>query len=144
MTAIAFGTQLIGRTEKALNAILDRQLAGTGITEPQWVALTLTVVSDGSVTGDVLVARISDALKVDEVAVRERIAELAAAGLVQTTGDGTVKATEKGEAQWGQVRADIARITQDLWGDLPEAELAVAGQVLNTVLTRANTVLSHP
>ena len=34
-TTTVFGTQIIGRTEKALNAILDRQLAGTGITEPQ-------------------------------------------------------------------------------------------------------------
>jgi hypothetical protein len=31
----AFGTQVIGQTEKALNAILERQLAGTGLTEPQ-------------------------------------------------------------------------------------------------------------
>jgi DNA-binding MarR family transcriptional regulator len=142
MNTIAFGTQLIGRTEKALNAILDRQLAGTGITEPQWVALTLTVVSDGTATGDTLVARISDALKVDEAAARGRIAELAAADLVRTTADGTVEATEKGEARWGQTRATITRITQDLWGDLPEADLAVAGQILNTVLTRANTLLA--
>ena len=34
-TTPAFGTQLIGQTEKTLNAILDRQLAGTGVTEPQ-------------------------------------------------------------------------------------------------------------
>lgn len=41
MTEIPFGPQLIGRTEKALNALLDRELSGTGLTEPQWVALTL-------------------------------------------------------------------------------------------------------
>jgi hypothetical protein len=42
-----FGTPVIGQTEKALNAILHRQLAGTSLTEPQWVTLTLTVVSGG-------------------------------------------------------------------------------------------------
>ncbi len=36
-TTPAFGTQIIGQTEKALNALLDQQLPGTGLTEPQWV-----------------------------------------------------------------------------------------------------------
>jgi hypothetical protein len=44
-TTPTFGAQVLGQTEKALNAILARQLAGTGLTEPQWVTLTLTVVS---------------------------------------------------------------------------------------------------
>ena len=37
-----FSTQVIGQAEKTLNAILQRQLAGTGLTEPQWITLTLT------------------------------------------------------------------------------------------------------
>jgi len=141
-TPAVFGTQIIGRTEKALNAILDRQLAGTGITEPHWVALTLTVISGGTATGDTLFARISDALKVDEATARQRITELTAADLVRTTTDGTVEATEEGKAQWSQVRSAVTHITQQLWGDLPEADLAVAGRVLNTVLTRANALLA--
>jgi hypothetical protein len=32
-----FGTQITGQTENALYAILDRQLAGTGLTEPERV-----------------------------------------------------------------------------------------------------------
>ncbi|MFE9690748.1 MarR family winged helix-turn-helix transcriptional regulator [Micromonospora sp. NPDC005806] len=136
-----FGPQLIGRTEKALNALLDRQLAGTGITEPQWVTLTLTVTSGGTLTGDALLARISDALKVDEADARRRVAELAAAGLVRTTGN-TIAATERGEAQWREVRETINQITPKLWGDLPEAELTIAGRVLNAVLARANALLS--
>ena len=34
-TTPTFGPPLIGQTENALNAILDRQLAGTAMTEPQ-------------------------------------------------------------------------------------------------------------
>ena len=134
MTDLAFGPQLIGRTEKSLNALLDRQLAGTGITEPQWVALTLTVTGDGA---DV-VERVRDALKVDAATSRQRLAELAAAGLVHTTAAGAVEATELGRARWEEVRAATAQITRRLWGDLPEADLAVAGRVLNTVLARAD------
>lgn len=36
-----FGPQLIGQTEKALDAILRRLLAGTGLTEPEWVTLRI-------------------------------------------------------------------------------------------------------
>ncbi|HTF09459.1 MAG TPA: hypothetical protein VK659_14930 [Asanoa sp.] len=133
-----FNAQLIGRTEKALNAILERQLAGIGIAEPQWVALTLTVTGGGSS----LVARVSEALKVSESAARSRVAELEAAGLVRTTAAGAVEATEEGAARWGTVRAAVGPITQSLWGDLPAADLVVAGRVLDTVLARANAVLS--
>jgi hypothetical protein len=35
-TSPTFCTPLIGQTEKAPNAILDRQLAGSGMTERQW------------------------------------------------------------------------------------------------------------
>ena len=37
-----FGPQLIGETEKTLNALLLRHLDGTGLTEPQWVTLRLS------------------------------------------------------------------------------------------------------
>jgi hypothetical protein len=78
-----FGTQVIGQTEKALGAILDRQLAGTGLTEPQWLTLTLTAVSGGTVDRDQLVGRLAGVLKVSEAAAQARIAELAAAELLQ-------------------------------------------------------------
>ncbi|TDC37404.1 MarR family transcriptional regulator [Micromonospora sp. 15K316] len=139
--AIPFGTQLIGRTEKALNAILDRQLAGTGITEPQWVTLTLTAAGGGLPTGTI-VERVRAALKVDEARAREHLTELTAAGLLRTTPAGAVEATERGRAQWSAVRAATSLITQRLWGDLPEEDLAAAGRVLNTVLARTDGVLS--
>ncbi|MEU5565453.1 MarR family winged helix-turn-helix transcriptional regulator [Micromonospora musae] len=138
---IPFGTQLIGRTEKALNAILDRQLAGTGITEPQWVTLTLTVVSGGLPTAT-LVERICDALKVDQAAAREHVAALTAAGLLVTTPADVVEASERGSAQWNEVRAATGLVSQRLWGDLPEGDLAAAGRVLNIVLARADGVLA--
>ena len=56
-TTPAFGPPLIGQTEKALNAILDRQLAGTGMTEPQWVTLSLTVAGGGSADRGQLIGR---------------------------------------------------------------------------------------
>jgi hypothetical protein len=140
-TAQAFGTALIGQTEKALNAILDRQLAGTGITEPQWVTLTLTVVSGGAIDRAELIRRVGGATQFSEAAVAERITELTAAGFLRDGGDGRVQVTDEGQARWTQVRTAIGPITQGLWGDLPAEDLATAGRVLGIVLARANAVL---
>jgi DNA-binding MarR family transcriptional regulator len=143
-TAQAFGAALIGQTEKALNAILDRQLAGTGITEPQWVTLTLTVVSGGAIDGAELIRRVGGATQFSQAAVAERITELTAAGFLRDGGDGRVQVTDEGQARWTQVRTAIGPITQGLWGDLPAEDLAAAGRVLGTVLDRANAVLVGP
>ncbi|MFI7443267.1 hypothetical protein [Nonomuraea indica] len=137
-----FGTQVIGQTEKALNAILERQLAGTGLTEPQWVALTLTVVGGGELDRPQLTGRVAGVLKIGEARAAEILGELAAAGLLHVPDEGAATATGDGQALWSRVRATIGEITQQLWGDLPQDELATAGRVLNTVLTRANTLLS--
>jgi hypothetical protein len=140
-TSQAFGTALIGQTEKALNAILDRQLAGTGISEPQWVTLTLAVVGGGDLDRNELVGRVGAATRFTPTAVHERIDELTAAGLLRDGGDGRIQATDQGRARWTQVRAAIGPITERLWGDLPAEDLAVAGRVLSTVLDRAGDLL---
>ncbi|GAA0470022.1 hypothetical protein Ade02nite_33080 [Paractinoplanes deccanensis] len=141
-TTHAFGTALIGQTEKALNAILDRQLAGTGITEPQWVTLTLTVVSGGSIDRAELIRRVAGATQFGPASVAERIAELTAAGFLRDGSDGRVQVTDEGQARWTQVRTAIGPITQGLWGDLPAEDLATTGRVLGIVLDRANAVLA--
>jgi hypothetical protein len=63
-TSPTFSTQLIGQTEKALNAILDHQLAGPGLTEPQWVTLTIAVMSGGTIDRTAFTSRVADALKI--------------------------------------------------------------------------------
>ena len=138
--APAFGTALIGQTEKALNAILDRQLAGTGITEPQWVTLTLIVVGGGAVDRAELIRRVGDATQFSHAAVAERVAELTAAGFLRDAGDGRVEVTDEGRERWTQIRTGIGPITRRLWGDLPADDLAVAGRVLGIVLNRAKAV----
>ncbi len=143
-TTPPFGTALIGQTEKTLNAILDRQLAGTGITEPQWVTLTLAAAGGGSVDRAELIRRVSAATKAGEASVAERVAELTAAGLLRDGGDGSIQVSEAGQARWTRIRTALGPITQGLWGDLPAEDLAVAGRVLSTVLERADAVLAAP
>jgi hypothetical protein len=139
----SFGAPILGQTEKALNAILHRQLEGTGLTEPQWVTLTMTITG-GAADRDELVGRVAGVLKVGDVDAQARIAELAAAQLLQVPDDegSPVRVTEAGQHLHGRIRTAVTQITQRLWGDLPAEDLATAGRVLSTVLTRADAELA--
>jgi DNA-binding MarR family transcriptional regulator len=143
-TTPTFGTPVIGQTEKALNAILHRELAGTGLSEPRWVTLTLALSSGGTVVREQLVGRVAGVLKVSAAEARACIAELAAARLVEAPdGDGSeVQVTDTGQRLHAQVRASVTQITERLWGDLPADDLATAARVLTTVLERANAELA--
>jgi hypothetical protein len=143
-TTPTFGAPILGQTEKALNAILDRQLVGTGLTEPQWVTLSLTVISGGTVDRDQLIGRVAGVLKVGEAEAQAHITELAAAQLLHARdGDGSpVTLTDAGQQLHGRIRTAVTQITQRLWGDLPAEDLATAGRVLSTVLARANAELA--
>jgi DNA-binding MarR family transcriptional regulator len=146
-TAPTFNAQLLGQTEKAANAILDRLLAEPGLSEPQWVTLSITAASGGTLGRGQLIERVADALKVSDDQAQERITELAAQGLVHDAGDDdatiTVRVSDRGQRVHDQIRAAVTEITQRLWGDLPVEDLATAGRVLDTVLARANAELAN-
>ena len=78
-TPTDFSPALLGRTEKALNAILKLQLEGTGFTEPQWVALVLTVTDGANADRDELAAAIAHGLKVGEPEAQGHLEALSAA-----------------------------------------------------------------
>jgi DNA-binding MarR family transcriptional regulator len=143
-TTPTFSTQIIGQTEKALNAILDRVLAGTNVTEPQWVTLTITVVSGGTVDRDQLIGRVAGALKISKAQAQARITELVAAQLLDAPDRerSPVKVTDAGQQLYAQIRTAVTTITQRLWGDLPAEDLVTTGSVLSTILERANAELA--
>jgi hypothetical protein len=143
-TTPTFSAQLLGQTEKAANAILDRLLAEPGLTEPQWVTLALAVASGGTDGRDDFVKRVSGALKISEAGAQSLLAELAVAQLVDVPDDGhaPAKVTDAGQRLYGQIRARVGQVTDRLWGDVPPEDLATAGRVLSTVLGRADAELS--
>jgi hypothetical protein len=143
-TTPAFSTQVLGQTEKALNAILERHLAGTGVSERQWVILTLTVAGGGSVEREQLLARVTGALKVSDAEAEEMIAGLAAADLLEApAGARTIAVTGAGQELHARIRVAVSEITARMWGDLPAEDLAIAGRVLSTILERANAELAR-
>ena len=105
---IPFGPVLLGQTEKTLQALLQRALAGTGLNEPQWVALRLANMLDGQVDHAGLIAAVADRTKFSDAT--EIVASVLAAS---ETANGS------------------------LWRDLPVDDVEAATRVLNEVLRRA-------
>jgi DNA-binding MarR family transcriptional regulator len=136
--------QLIGQTEKTLNAILYRHLADAGLDEPQWVTLTLAVMGGGPADRDQFAQQVASAAKFDETDVRKRIAELVDARLLDVSAgdDAQVAVTDKGSELHARIRATNTQLTERLWGDLPAEDLETAARVLGIVLQRANAELA--
>ncbi len=129
-----FGPQLLGETEKTLNALLRRFLAGSGLTEQQWVTLRLADLLDGSVGADGLAAAVADRAHFPDGP--ELVSELTERGLLD---DGRL--SPAGRELTAAVLATSAAETAGIWDDLPADDVAAATRLLNEVLTRARVVL---
>jgi DNA-binding MarR family transcriptional regulator len=139
----AFSPRLLGETEKTLNAILDRHLAGSGLTEQHWITLTSVIVSGGAIDRNELVRQVVRGAKFSEQDVRARVSELVASQLLDDSASPKVTITEAGAQLHAQIRATNNELTARLWADLSAEELATAARVLGTVLVRANAELAR-
>ncbi|WP_443208610.1 hypothetical protein [Rhodococcus rhodochrous] len=129
---IAFGPQLIGRTEKALNALLAVALADEDLVETQWVALRLAERSDGS---RVLAALLHDTTYAPDTA--EVVDSLIARGLVRDD-----RLSASGRDAVARIEHRIEELTSGIWDAVDPSDRAAAERALNTVLDRARSVLA--
>lgn len=130
MEAVPFGPVLIGQTEKTLQALLRRTLAGTGLSEPQWVTLRVATMLDGDVDRAGLISAVTDRAKLaDTTAIVEALTER---GLVA---DG--QPTDAGRDLVASVLAASDTSNGSVWRDLPADDVEAATRVLNEVLQRA-------
>ena len=110
-------TQIIGRTERALSPLMDRVLAGTGGTFPQWVALTLTAANGDGIERPQLIARLAGALQIDDTAADAVIGELADEQLLQAGSPSVVALSDAGRERHAAIRAAA-------WSKLPSRKLS--------------------
>jgi hypothetical protein len=142
-TALPFGPQTIGQAEKALNAILLRELSGTGLDERGWVTLTLALRAEPGLELDTFTDRLASSLHSGAEEARAAVAGLIGRGMLERDGE-VLRVAPAARELHAQIRAAIAPITERLWGDLPPADLAAAGRVLEIVRERAGVELSQP
>jgi hypothetical protein len=124
-----FGPQLVGQTEKTLQALLNRALEGTGLDERLWVTLRVADQSDGTD----LRHRVADLARFDDADAL--VTTLERRGLVA---DGAP--TADGHAMLEQVLAKSAALSGPIWDDIPDADAAV--RALTEVLARARAALN--
>jgi hypothetical protein len=131
-----FGPQLIGETEKTLDALLHAHLDGTGLTEPQWVTLRIADVLGGTVDRDGLAASVAERAHFRDAG--QLVDALAARGLLDR---GTV--TDAGRALMTRVQASLGDDVASIFGDLPADDVVTTERVLNQVAERARLALAR-
>jgi hypothetical protein len=125
-----FGPQLIGQTEKTLQALLRGALADTGLDERQWVTLRLADQPDGRPLRE----RVADLAKFDDAG--ELVSALERRHLVAADA-----ATEEGRAMLAEVLARSAALSGPIWDGIADAD--AAARALTEVLTRARAALAQ-
>ena len=133
-------TQVIGKAESALGALLAPVLAEAGLTFPEWLIFVLATAQGGAAGRAALVAAIADARKLDPAEVTAAIGALAATGDLEAD-DAQVTLTSRGRARHQRVRTRLDEVTTAIF-DFPADDLAVAGRVLSVITERANAVLA--
>jgi DNA-binding MarR family transcriptional regulator len=136
-------TQFIGRTERALRALMDLVLADTGGTFHQWVALNFTAVNGERIDRAQLIATVANAVQIDDTAANAVITELIDDGLLETVSGYVVAFTDAGRDRYVRIRATVDRTTAPLYADLPPGDLATARRVLTTISERADIQLAR-
>jgi hypothetical protein len=134
-----FGPQLIGETEKTLNALLLRHLQAVAVddrlTEPQWVTLRVADMLDGTVDHDGLVASVADRAHFPDSA--QHVDELTERRLLD---DGRL--TREGRELLTRLQASIAGEASAIFDDLAPDDVATTERVLNELLDRARVALA--
>ncbi|MFF3684586.1 hypothetical protein [Streptomyces sp. NPDC002187] len=144
-TAPTLNSQIVGRAHYATRALLDRELARTGNTFFQSMALNATASEGGTADVDAIVHRLTSTLKIDEATALATVAELTGAGLLEPAqGEaGRVTLTEPGRAFQTRIAALGAELGTRVYGGIPEHERAIAARVLTEITARAETVFAE-
>lgn len=129
MTA-TFGPQLIGETEKTLQALLRRALTDTGLDERLWVALRVADQPDGTALRD----RLADRAHFQDA--NELVTTLEQRRLVADDAP-----TIDGRVLLERVLAKSAALSGPIWDDIDDTD--AAARALTEILARARAALNN-
>ena len=139
--------QILGQAENAHRAILDRTLAGTGLSYHGWVALRLTVAAGAAgLDRKLLIDRMAGGLKISGSSARAAVDGLGAAGLLEIVPNGPgrrLRLSGTGQDVYRRAVGEIDDVMARMYGDIPPSDLATAGHVLTMLTDRANAELAR-
>ncbi len=128
---LAFSTQLIGQTEKALNALLRTVLLDRRLSEREWVALRLTSQFEGPST---LVETLRDSAQFTDAA--DLLSGLEARGLVVDEA-----LSPAGADLVAEISREIGALTEPIWASIAPADAEAAARALDSVLAQTRALL---
>lgn len=143
-TAPVLNSRVLGLAHYAARAVLEKVLAGHGLTFQQSVTLRLVALADEPVEREALVDRIVDSLKVEKARIRSVVEELVAAELVETdpARPSRLRITDAGRESHTRSTAETAPISARIYAGIPAEDLATAGRTLTLITERANAELA--
>ena len=151
MTTTPALTRSVGRAERTMRALLERLLDEADLSFSEWTVLVF-VDAAGPLTFDELVRRQVDGRVAPEPEARVAVDNLLSRGLLApaegTRGAGRdgenrrLAPTPDGEAVYRPARQAVDRITDELFGNLPRADLDATHRTLAEVARRANARLA--
>jgi len=130
----------IGAAARSTNALLQRLLDDADLPFAEWTVL-FTLAGSGPLARGELVRQQAAGLKVPDSAVEATVAGMVAAGLLAGD-DARLAPTAAGRALYQPIRDAVDRITAELYGDLPRADLEVTRRTLAEVTRRADALLA--
>lgn len=126
-------TRFIGEAERALQALLQRQLQKAGMSFPEWVALT--ILSGGQLTAEGLAQAIAGARVMAPGREMTVVKDLIGKELV-AHGE-NLSMTQRGLDVFQPLRDSVRGVTSHLVADVSSDDLAVTRYVLETLTSRA-------
>lgn len=140
-------TRDIGQAERTLQALIRQQLAGAGVTFPEWVALTFLSGSGPLSDADLVqrlvddeIASAGDARAVVDAMIDKRWVGPEASSPVASDRP-RLTVTDVGSAVYAPLRATIGRLTGRLLADIEASDLEATRRTLHAVARRAKQLM---
>ncbi|MFE9426798.1 MarR family transcriptional regulator [Kitasatospora sp. NPDC006697] len=138
----ALNGQVIGRAHHATRALLERELARTGTSFQQSLALNATHAAGGEIAPEQLAGQLVAGLKIARPAAEAVVAELVAAGLLAPAEGGRLRLSETGTELGRSIREATAALVTRLYAGFPADQLETAARLLTAITERADAELA--
>ncbi|WP_245547502.1 MarR family winged helix-turn-helix transcriptional regulator [Nocardia brevicatena] len=136
--------RIVGQAENAHRAVLDRELAGTGVDYEQWVALMLTSAAGAPIDRQRLVGEAAQGLK-DPQAADSAVNALIGMNLLNPVAGQSklLSLTDAGRALVARVSKSTNDILARAYASVPAGDLATTGRVLTTITGQLDQELAR-
>lgn len=133
-------TRSIGTAERALRALLERELSREQVSFAQWTALVFTSAAPLSMA-EVAQRQLAGRVVASESESRREVQGLLARGSLTQQAGGALQHSEQGRALFTRLSQAVEQLTGTLFADLPPADLEATHRTLLEVGNRADRML---